>query len=91
MSAPNTLDEIRQKIIKASFSPDYWGEDYSVLSKDQQEFVDKIQALIREARIDELERLIGSSAAGDKYRTKAKHGFVTIEERLEQLKEQSNE
>ena len=50
----NTLDEIRQKIIKASFSPDYWGEDYSVLSKDQQEFVDKIQALITEARIDEM-------------------------------------
>ena len=46
----NTLDEIRQKIIKASFSPDYWGEDYSVLSKDQQEFVDKIQALITDAQ-----------------------------------------
>ena len=49
-----------------------------------------IEALIAEARIDELERLIGSGAAGDKYRTKAKHGFVTIEERLEQLKEQSD-
>ena len=50
-----------------------------------------IQAHALASRIDELERLIGSGAAGDKYRTKAKHGFVTIEERLEQLKEQSNE
>ena len=49
------------------------------------------QAHVLASRIDELERLIGSGAAGDKYRTKAKHGFVTIEERLEQLKEQSNE
>ena len=49
-----------------------------------------IEALIAEARIDELERLIGIGAAGDKYRTKAKHGFVTIEERIEQLKEQAD-
>ena len=39
----------------------------------------------KRGRIDELERLIGTGAAGDKYRTKAAHGFMTIEMRLSQL------
>ena len=59
----NTLDEVRQKIIKASFSPDYWGEDYSILSINKQEFIDKIANLITEARVNELGNLADKSDA----------------------------
>lgn len=38
-----------------------------------------------EARLEELQMLIGSGASGDKYRTKASHGFQTIQERIEEL------
>lgn len=40
-----------------------------------------------EARLEELQMLIGSGVSGDKYRTKATHGFQTIQERIEELRE----
>lgn len=47
---------------------------------------------VRKGRVDELERLIGSGIMGDKYRSKAKHGFTTVQERLAQLnKEEGND
>ena len=52
------------------------------------QFREAIDRLVTEARIDELSRLIGSAVSGDKYRTKAKYGFLTTDERIAELQSQ---
>ena len=97
MRQPLTDSELREKLKEMFSLPS--GQDGQMQSVITNQTIKKLIYLIKQdrqahalaARVDELERLIGSGAAGDKYRTKAKHGFVTIEERLEQLKEQSDE
>ena len=95
MRQPLTDSELKKLIMnKWSYSLSWSGDELEIANRFGDEILELItkdrQAHSLASRIDELERLIGSGAAGDKYRTKAKHGFVTIEERLEQLKEQSD-
>lgn len=55
------------------------------------EGVKLVNTAVVEARIDELERLVGEGEAGDKYRTKAEFGFETVQMRIAILKQQLKE
>lgn len=62
---PLSEQELREKIIKAAFSPDYWGEDYELLSKEDQGFINRIVDLILSDRKAWGEYVIGLEHASN--------------------------